>query len=169
VSHPNDSSAREYFQLRPAVDADLPRVREIIVESFDGVTANQLLEQRYGKIGGRSWREWKAAEIERSFHGESEAVLVAERAGKIVGVISYRLDRRRLIGTIGNNGVDPQHQGQGIGTWMYKQVLAIFRASGMRFADVSTGLDVAAARARRAYEKVGFKPLTSSVRYFQEL
>jgi galactonate dehydratase len=32
-----------------------------------------------------------------------------------------------------------------------------------------TGLDDAAARARRAYEKVGFQPLTSNVRYFREL
>ena len=169
MSKSSDTPAREDLRLRPAVEPDLPRVREIIIASFDGVTANQLLEERYGQIGGRSWREWKAAEIERSFRGESEAVLVAERAGTIVGVITYRLDQRRLIGTIGNNGVDPKFQGQGIGTWMYEQVLAIFRESGMRFADVSTGLDDAAASARRAYEKVGFKPLTSSVRYFREL
>src|SRR5471030_858422 len=169
MSIPSGSSAREDLQLRPAVDLDLPRVREIIVESFDGVTANQLLEQRFGEIGGRSWREWKAAEIERSFFEDSELVLVAEQAGAIVGVISYRLDQRRRIGHIGNNGVDPQFQGQGIGTWMYERVLEIFREAGMRFAEVSTGLDDAAARARRAYEKVGFQPLTSSVRYFREL
>ena len=84
-------------------------------------------------------------------------------------MISYRLDQRRRIGHIGNNGVDPSHQGQGIGTWMYERVLEIFREAGMRFAEVSSGLDGAAARARRADEKVGFEPLTSSVRYFREL
>jgi ribosomal protein S18 acetylase RimI-like enzyme len=169
MSNPPGRLAREDLRLRPAVELDLPRVREIIVESFDGVTANQLLEQRYGQIGDRSWRDWKAAEIERSFHNESESVHVAEQSGSIVGVISYRLDRQRRIGTIGNNGVDPHLQGQGIGTWMYEEVLDIFREAGMRFADVSTGLDDAAARARRAYEKVGFQPLTTSVRYFREL
>jgi ribosomal protein S18 acetylase RimI-like enzyme len=169
MSNPSGSMAREDLRLRLAVELDLPRVREIIVESFDGVTANQLLEQRYGQIGDRSWREWKAAEIEGSFRREPESVLVAEQAGTIVGVISYRLDQRRRIGHIGNNGVDPSHQGQGIGTWVYERVLEIFREAGLRFAEVSSGLDDAAARARRAYEKVGFQPLTSTVRYFREL
>ena len=52
---------------------------------------------------------------------------------------------------------------------MYEHVLDLFRQAGMRFADVATGLGPEAAPARRAYEKVGFKPLVESVRYFQEL
>ena len=96
-------------------------------------------------------------------------MLVAELDGAVVGVVSFRLDRRRLIGTIGNNGVDPRFQGRGIGSRMYAHALDLFRQAGMRFAEVTTGLGDEAAPARRAYEKVGFRPLTRSVRYFQEL
>jgi ribosomal protein S18 acetylase RimI-like enzyme len=162
-------SGEDAIRIRPAVASDLPRVREIIVESFDGVTGHQLLERRYGTIGGRSWREWKAAEIESSFNRGPDSVLVAEVAGEVVGVVSFHLDRQRLIGHIGNNGVDPRFQGRGIGTRMYELVLEIFREAGMRFAEVTTGAGDEAARARRAYEKVGFSPLTTSVRYFREL
>jgi ribosomal protein S18 acetylase RimI-like enzyme len=157
------------LRIRPASEADLPRIRDVIVDSFDGVTGHQLLEQRFGQIGGWPWQEWKAAEIETSFRQSPESVLVAELGAEIVGVVSFRLDRRRLIGHIGNNGVDPRFQGRGIGTRMYQHVLEIFREAGMRFAEVTTGADDEASRARRAYEKVGFHPLTTSVRYFREL
>jgi ribosomal protein S18 acetylase RimI-like enzyme len=162
-------TSSDNLHVRPAVEADLPRICEIIVDAFDGVTAHQLLEQRYGEIGGRPWREWKAAEIDRSFRQQPDSFIVAELGGAVVGVVSFHLDRQRLIGEIGNNGVDPCFQGRGIGTRMYERVLEIFRDSGMRFAQVSTGLGDGAARARRAYEKIGFTPLTTSVRYFREL
>ncbi len=169
MSSADNRSSIDDLQLRPAVEADLPRMREIIADSFDGVTAHQLIEQRYGEIGGRPWREWKASEIDRSFQQQPDSFVVAELGGAVVGVVSFHLDRQRLIGEIGNNGVDPRFQGQGIGTRLYERVLEIFRDSGMRFAQVTTGLGEEAARARRAYEKVGFTPVTTSVRYFREL
>ena len=157
------------FRIRPARPGDVPWMREIIADSFEGVTFHHLLERRYGTIGARSWREWKADEIEETFRAHPESVLVAELDGAVVGVVSFRLDRQRLIGTIGNNGVDPTFQGRGIGSRMYAHVLDLFRQAGMRFAEVTTGLGDEAAPARRAYEKVGFRPLTQSIRYFQEL
>lgn len=147
----------------------MPRMRQIIVASFDGVTGHQLLERRFGTIGGRSWQDWKVAEFETAFRQRPDWVLVAELAGDIVGIVSFRLDQQRLIGQIRNNGVDPRFQGQGIGTRMYEHVLEIFRGTGMKFAEVTTGSDGAASRARRAYEKIGFRPISTSVRYFREL
>jgi len=96
-------------------------------------------------------------------------LLVAELSDAIVGLVSYRLDHQRQIGTIGNNGVDPRFQGRGIGTRMYERVLEICRDAGMRFAEVTTGSGDEASRARRTYERVGFRPLTTSIRYFREL
>jgi ribosomal protein S18 acetylase RimI-like enzyme len=163
------SFAVDDLRIRSASEADVTRIRDIIVESFDGVTGHQLLEQQFGQIGGRPWQEWKASEIETSFRQAPESVLVAELGDQIVGVVSYRLDRRRLIGHIGNNGVDPRFQGHGVGTRMYQYVLQIFREAGMRFAEVTTGAGDEAGRARRAYEKVGFHPMTTSIRYFRKL
>lgn len=154
---------------RLARQSDLPRMREIIGAAFENVTIFHSLEKRYGVMGERSWRDWKTEQIDRFFAEHPECVQVAELAGEIVAVVTYRLDHRRKIGTIGNNGVDPRYQGRGIGTEMYQRVLDLFRQSGMRFAEVETGLDDAAAPARRAYEKVGFRPLNTSVHYYQEL
>src|SRR4029077_3364611 len=143
-------AATDDLRIRPAVDADLPRIRQIIAESFDGVTGHQLLERQFGIIGGRAWQDWKVAEFEAVFRQRPDWVLVAELAGATVGVVSFRIDQQRQIGHIANNGVDPRFQGRGIGTRMYERVLEIFRVAGMRFAEVSTGADEGGSRARRA-------------------
>lgn len=149
--------------------SDLPRIREIIVAAFENVTIYHTLERRYGVMGERPWQDWKAGQIDRFFAEHPEWVHIGEVDGEIVAVVTFRLDHKRKVGTIGNNGVAPQYQGHGIGTAMYQYVLEIFRQDGMRYAEVETGLDEGAAPARRAYEKVGFRPLNTSVHYFQEL
>ena len=52
---------------------------------------------------------------------------------------------------------------------MYKAVLAYFQEQGMTFARVTTGLDYAHSRARRAYERAGFNIRREDVTYYLEL
>jgi GNAT superfamily N-acetyltransferase len=80
----------------------------------------------------------------------------AEHDGEVVGFVSLRLDRERLVGEIGLNAVHPDHAGIGIGTALYDHALDRMRAAGMRVATVATGGDPSHAPARRAYAKAGF-------------
>jgi RimJ/RimL family protein N-acetyltransferase len=73
------------------------------------------------------------------------------------------------MGELSNNAVDPAHQNRGIATAMYGWCLDRMRAADMHFVKVSTGLDVAHAPARRAYEKAGFAPGFEGVDYFRLL
>ena len=73
------------------------------------------------------------------------------------------------MGAIENNGVHPDHQGQGWGKFLYRHVLQHFREQGLRFAFVDTGLDPAHAATRRAYEAVGFDRQVPAVDYWQDL
>jgi ribosomal protein S18 acetylase RimI-like enzyme len=86
-----------------------------------------------------------------------------------VGFVTFRLDREKLVGTIGNNAVDPAWQGRGIASAMYRRVLERFRAEGMRVACVETGLDEGHAPALATYRKVGFDREVPSVMLYQEL
>lgn len=88
--------------------------------------------------------------------------------GKVVGFISYRINEKGM-GVIGNNAVDPNTRGLGIGTKQYEFVLEKMREEGCKFACVQTGGDDGHAPARRAYEKAGFHRFLPSVMYYQEL
>jgi len=98
-----------------------------------------------------------------------EWVYVCEEEERVVGFTTFRLDRERQIGEIGNNAVDPECGLKGIGQQMYRAVLQHFREQGMRYARVHTGLDEAHAPARRAYERAGFDIRHEDVDYFMKL
>ena len=93
---------------------------------------------------------------------------MAERDGTVVGFIVFKLNHDTRIGVLGYNAVHPEHQSLGIGTMMYEFALGKMKEGGMRAANVETGGDSSHAPARRAYEKVGFRPLPG-VNYYKEL
>ena len=98
-----------------------------------------------------------------------EWIFVCEEEGVCVGFVTFRLDEERKIANIGNNGVDPGSRSRGIGRQLYEAVLDHFRANGMRYAKVQTGLDEAHAPARRAYERLGFNIRHEDVDYYMKL
>jgi GNAT superfamily N-acetyltransferase len=148
---------------------ELERVLEILVAGFDGRTVHQKLENWYGEIGNQPWQQWKCDELIRFREQHPDQILVAEKDGKILGFVSFTLDRQREVGEIQNNAVDPAYQGQGIGSMLYQRVLEVFRREGMKYAWVVTGLGAAYAPARRAYRKVGFEPFHESLTLVQKL
>jgi ribosomal protein S18 acetylase RimI-like enzyme len=93
----------------------------------------------------------------------------ADDMEQVVAFVTFRLDHERSLGTIGNNAVDPAWQGRGIARALYRHVLDQFRAEGMRFATVTTGLDAGHAPALAAYRKAGFTVEVPSVTLYQEL
>ena len=95
--------------------------------------------------------------------GPDHGILVAILQDELVGFCAYAFDRKRHVGTIDLNAVDPAHASQGIGSALYARALDIFREEGMRAAQVSTGGDESHAAARRAYEKVGLIEAVPSV------
>jgi GNAT superfamily N-acetyltransferase len=101
--------------------------------------------------------------------GSGQRVVVAERGGEVVGFVTFSADTANRIGEIGLNAVHPRHAGQGIGTRMYRHVLARMRRLGMSLATVSTGGDESHAPARRAYAKVGFGPAIPAMSLYRLL
>ena len=111
----------------------------------------------------------KGEQIRSHCERHPEWVFVCEEEGRIVGFVTFTLDSRRKIGTIGNNARHPECDLKGVGQQMYRAVLAYFRKHGMRYAKVHTGLDKAHAPARRAYERVGFTIRHEDVDYYMKL
>ena len=124
----------------------------------------------YERLTG-DWQASKAGQIARHFEQHLDWVTVARHGetGALIGFVTFRLDREKLVGTIGNNAVDPAWQGRGIATALYRHVLERFRAEGMRVACVETGLDEGHAPALATYRKVGFNREVPSVTLYREL
>ncbi len=158
--------------IRPARPEDLPRVKEIALRAWEPIYTDykaRMGDELFLLLWPKGWQDEKASQIADHFQRWPEWSLVAELDGQIVGFITFTLDTERKIGEIGNNAVDPDYQGRGIGSAQYAYVLELFREQGMAYARVGTGLDEAHAPARAAYAKTGFKLMIPMGKYYRKL
>ncbi len=162
------SKGSSQILIRKAKPEDVESIVQITAEAFEGYTVGYLLEKKYGvKFGGKSWSEWKGAELKAFCESSLPRVYVAELNGVVVGYMTYNLDPAKRIGSVGNNAVSPAYQRRGIATNLLKVVLETLKQEGMEYAQVVTmEIDVPA---RRLYEKAGFEELSKSVHYSMKL
>ena len=111
----------------------------------------------------------KGEQIKTQCKQHPEWVYICEEENKIVGFITFQLDRETKIAAIGNNARDPSCNLKGIGQQMYRAVMDYLRQEGMLYARVGTGLDEAHAPARMAYERAGFNMSHEDVTYYMKL
>ncbi len=157
--------------FRAAEEADIPEVRRIaaaawtpIFEHFRELMGDDLYQRE--RPGDR--RKNKADQVESHFRNHAEWAFVVELDGEVVGFCTYVL-RDSGVGEIGNNAIDPDYQGRGLGSAMHRECLRRMREAGMQYAQVGTGLDKSHAPARRAYQAVGFRQVLPHVEYFMQL
>jgi ribosomal protein S18 acetylase RimI-like enzyme len=150
---------------------DLPFIQDIANRAWRNIF--EMFKQTYGKelfdiiFPDPGERVGKHLQLHCKDH--PEWVRICEEEGRIAGFITFHTDHDKKIGHIGYNAVDPECGLKGIGQQMYKAVLDYFRAEGMRYAAVLTGLDEAHAKARRAYERAGFNLHHEDVNYYIKL
>jgi GNAT superfamily N-acetyltransferase len=92
----------------------------------------------------------------------------ADDAGTVAGFVAVKLHSEDNMGEIYMIAVDPDFQGQGIGTALIEFALDWMKGAGMSIAMVETGGDPGHAPARQTYEKAGFG-LFPVARYFKKL
>ncbi len=165
---------RDGAVLRHALPADLDAVDELTVLGYAPIQASyvaMLGDELYEAVRHDpelTWQERKIKQNRDLFATHPDWLWVLER-GAVFAYVSFWLVPERSYGHLDNNAVHPDETGQGWATFMLRHVLEHFRAQGLRYAHVDTGLDDAHIPARRAYEAVGFDRSVPGVEYWQDL
>lgn len=127
--------------VRPARGSDIPALRAVLWETFEGTWLPQITAkaaQRYVEtdVGGRyvdqSWREFVVAEID----------------GEIAGLIHWRGDFIEAL------HVRPGRQGQGIGRRLLSHAEQAIAAAG--FGEARLEADTFNVPAQRLYRAIGY-------------
>ena len=157
--------------IRPLRQEDVARIEDIAAAAWAPIYEHlaELQARALGAVARPSSIEQKREQVRTFAQSRPDGVLVTECDGQVVGFITFSFDREHRMGVIGNNAMQPDYAGRGLGTAQYREVLDLFRAQGMLYASVGTGLDESHAPARRAYERVGFVPVLASVEYMMKL
>lgn len=151
------------MEIRPFQPGDLGEVQRITVESFEGVSIDRNIEQQFGLVGGRDWRERKARDVASDCDIQPDGVFVAEDDGRIAGYITCRLDRFTGIGRIPNLAVDETARGQGLGSRLIRHALDWMREQGMEVAKIETL--VQNERGQQLYPRFGFHEVARQIHY----
>ena len=146
---------------------DLPKLKEITVDSFGGVTLEHMIEQKVGTWNGQSWRERKAAHIEEDCEANPAGVFVAERNGEILGYITTRIDPANARGRIPNMAVVESARGLGLGRRLIHHALAYFSQTGLKVAQIETMATNSIGQ--HLYPSCGFEEVARQVHYAMKL
>jgi ribosomal protein S18 acetylase RimI-like enzyme len=155
------------MHFRPYQPADLPELKRITVDGFQGVSIDHGIEQAFGPINGHDWRWRKARHIDADVAREASDCFVAEHEGKIVGYITTWQDRAAGIGHIPNLAIDASFRNQGLGRQLIEHALAHFRASGLTHAKIETLAQNAIGN--HLYPSLGFVEVARQVHFVAKL
>ena len=158
--------------IRPFEPGDLPALQRIRQAAFEPVfrSFREIVGPEIAAIAfARSDADQAKLLNDICAVGSGHHVLVVTVREEIVGFASFTIDSDKRTGEIGLNAVNPEYAGRGLGTCLYKHVLARMKELGVALATVGTGGDPSHASARRAYEKAGFGPALPSVHLYKLL
>jgi len=174
VPHSTGEEARERsvkpqyskpINVRTATVDDRNSIEAITMQSWEGVSGDQLFEKRYGKIRKLGWKERKTGSVLRSFDVDPGRFFVAEVESETVGYASWNYRVSEETGQVGDNAVLPEYRGRGVGRALHERVLDHLESLGAKIIQVGT-LDVDIP-AQRMYRRAGFRELVRSVTMYR--
>ena len=151
------------MRIRPYIPEDRDALVRITLICFDGVSIDQNIEKKFGKVGGRDWKFRKARHIIWDIEANPEGIFVAEEDGEPVGYVTTRPDHETKIGWIPNLAVLPEHRRKGIGKALMDRALDYLKEKGMEMAKIETLEQNEVGK--RFYPKVGFVEVASQIHY----
>lgn len=164
------------IKIVPATEEHIEEVKKITIAAWTPIhkVRKEILGEEIYNLTSKGWEEAKCESVIKALlsYDEQYKGYVALLDDKVAGFVTYRVIKGNPdIGRMGNNAVSPEFTGKGIGSTMYKFVLDEMENIGLKYASVYTGLDEAHAPARRAYEKAGYNPETSTktIEYYMHL
>ncbi len=155
------------MDIRPYRPDDLPILKQLMVEVFDGVSMDQAMEREFGTVGGGDWKWHKARQLDVDVDRKAARIFVVEVDGKIIGFITTWQDKATGIGHIPNLSVTQEFQGHGMGRKLIQHALDYFRQSGLTHAKIETVVqnDVG----NHLYTSIGFREIARQIHFVADL
>lgn len=155
------------FSIRTFQPSDTETLRAMLIDSFEGVSMDQNIEQRLGAIGPRDWRWRKGRHLDDDIRRDAPGIFVATVDTELAGFVSTWMDRETGVGYIPNLAVHRRYRGQGIGRRLLEFAQEHFRQNGMSLARIET-LDQNEI-GQHLYPSVGFVEIARQIHFAMRL
>lgn len=148
--------------FRLAAPEDYPALESLTLDSFEPITWFRKVDERFGPLNGKDWRQRWRSRFRRAF--DSQRVLVGEADGQIVAFASGTIDTETALGFIDLLAVDRRCQGQGYGREMLRGMLDYMKSQGAAHAHLECLTDNDTGNS--LYRSEGFEVLACSNHWF---
>jgi ribosomal protein S18 acetylase RimI-like enzyme len=155
------------MEIRLFQPSDLPELRRITIEGFEGIAIDQNVENQLGVLAGHDWKWRKARHVDEDCEANPAGVFVAVEGETILGYISTRLDRPAGKGRIPNLAVDSRHRSQGVGRALIQHAINYCREQGMAFVMIETMVNNPVGQ--HLYPSCGFVEAGRQIHYAMKL
>lgn len=155
------------FTIRKFRPQDLPRIKQLTLDSFGGVTVEQNVEEKLGVLNDHDWRWRKARHIDDDARVNPDGIFVAENETIIIGYITTTIDREAGKGRIPNLAVAAEARNQGLGRALIEHALDYLRREGMAYAMIETMAQNETGQ--HLYPACGFQEVARQVHYARKL
>ncbi len=153
--------------LRRATVDDVKEIMEIAAEVFERLAIDSLIEEKFGLLNGTTWQQRKADQVREEVLSDPEAVIVAEKDGRVIGFITTTYNEKARVGRISNLAVAAAHQGHGIGKRLLQAAYELLRSKGAKYLQIET-LETNEI-GQYLYPKLGFQEVGRKIYYFMEV
>jgi ribosomal protein S18 acetylase RimI-like enzyme len=153
------------LEFRLATREDQAVLTPLVIDSFEPITWQKKLDQGFGPLNGRDWRERWKARLENIFR--TQIVLVGESAGQIAAMATASVDQASALAFIDVLAVARGFQGQGLGRQMLRGICQHLRTLGCQSVNLDCLADNDAGNA--LYESEGFTEVARHIRWFKRL
>jgi len=148
---------------RQSVPDDLPRIKSITVEAFDGVSIDRNIDDLLGSRARQDWRQRKARHLDVDLAREEALIIVAEVDNQVIGYVSTWIDRAAGQGFIPNLAVDQNWRGRAIGRSLLREAIEHFRRAAVTQVRIETLAQNQVGQ--KLYPSLGFQEVARQIHY----
>ena len=152
---------------RPSRPDELPRIKAITVEAFDGVSIDRNIDELLGLHASQDWQQRKARHLDADLAREEASIFVAEVDQHVIGYISTWIDRQAGQGFIPNLAVDQRWRGRGIGRGLIEHAIGYFRQLNVAQVRIETLEQNQVGQT--LYPSLGFREVARQIHYGMNL
>jgi ribosomal protein S18 acetylase RimI-like enzyme len=151
--------------IRLAKSSDYKRLEQLIIESFEPITMFRKVDEHYGPLKGKDWRDRWRVRLRKVF--DTQHILVGELEGDIVACASGTVDSETGLAFLDLLGVDGRFQGRGFGRDMLTTFMSYMKEQGAEHLHLDCLADNH--KGNKLYGSEGFEQLGGSVHWYIKL
>lgn len=153
------------LEIRLAKPSDYKRLEQLFINSFEPISLYRRVEDRFGPLNGKTWRDQWRLRLRKVF--DREFILVGELEGEIVAAAAGSLTPETRLAFLNLLAVDQRFHRRGFGREMLQTMMEYMKEQGAEHMHLDCMADNDSAN--DLYRAEGFEEIGRSIYWYTKI